>query len=53
MVNICKQKESLGILQTTWHRPDASMNTVIYTAGLCWSGVAASDEEIENFIKNV
>ena len=53
MVNICKQKESLGILQTTWHRPDASMNTVIYTAGLCWSGVAAEDAEIENFIKNV
>lgn len=51
MVNICKDKMSLGILQTTWHKPEGTMNTVVYTAGLCWSGVSASDEEIDAFIK--
>ena len=53
MVNICKNKGSLGILQTTWHRPEATLNTVVYTAGLCWNGIAASDAEIEKFIANV
>ena len=53
MVNICKNKNSLGILQTTWHKPEQTLNTVVYTAGLCWGGVAASDEEITKFLERV
>ncbi len=47
MVKLCANKNSLGILQTTWHRPKLALPNVIYCGALCWCGYIPSDKEIK------
>lgn len=53
MVNLCKQKKSLGMVQTTWHKPASTMPTVVYGASLSWSGKTPDDSEIEAFLNKI
>lgn len=39
MVKLCKQHGSLGLLQTTWHRPEQALPTIVYTGGIEWGYV--------------
>ncbi|MDY4581567.1 MAG: hypothetical protein SPD81_01755 [Candidatus Faecousia sp.] len=39
MVKLCKQHGSLGIMQTTWHRPELALPTIVYTGGIEWGPV--------------
>ncbi len=50
MVKLCKQHGSLGIMQTTWHRPELAMPTVIFSGGAQWGDCdqADSDELLEH-----
>ena len=47
MVNLCKQHNSLGIMQTTWHKPETALPTIVYTGGVEWGPVSGDplDEE--------
>lgn len=45
MVKLCKNKGSLGILQTTWHRPQSTLPTVLATGGMLWG---ESEPDLEN-----
>lgn len=49
MINLCKQKKSRGILQTTWHKPQTAVNSVIYSGALQWSNSEACEECIRAF----
>lgn len=37
MINLCEKKESLGVLQTTWHRPETALTTVRSSAKKMWN----------------
>ena len=45
MVKLCKQHHSLGILQTTWHKPETALNTIAYTGGIQWGDVSGKPDE--------
>lgn len=43
MIELCKEHHSKGILQTTWHRPEAAMPTMVYSGGAQWGDGADID----------
>lgn len=49
MVEICKKRGSHGILQTTWHKPQTAVPSVILSGALQWCGKKPSDELKKNF----
>jgi len=51
MINVCKEKDSFGILQTTWHKPQTARNSVVYSGALQWQGKEMIDIDTEGFIK--
>jgi hypothetical protein len=46
MVEQCLKHKSLGILQTTWHKPVTAMDTVVYTGAYMWGGKDPSKDEM-------
>ncbi len=49
MVEQCISHGSLGVLQTTWHRPETALSTVVYTGLYMW-GHEPSDEQIKQIL---
>lgn len=47
MVKLCAAKGSLGILQTSWHRPQTALPTILYSAAAQWSGRPVSEKELD------
>ena len=47
MVKQCMRHNSLGINQTTWHKPATAMATVVYTGGYMWNGEEPTDESVQ------
>jgi hypothetical protein len=52
MIEQCMQNGSLGILQTTWHRPELAMPTVVFSGAYMWSGKLPDDEALNKVINN-
>lgn len=50
MIEQCFENGSLGILQTTWHRPELALPTVVYSGAYMWSGKEPSDCTIEKIL---
>ena len=48
MVKLCREKGSLGILQTSWHRPKTALPVIRYSAAAQWSGCAVDEKELES-----
>lgn len=46
MIKLCAKKDSLGILQTSWHRPQTALPTILYSGAAQWSGRSVSDQEL-------
>jgi hypothetical protein len=46
MIEQCFKNESLGILQTTWHRPELALPTVVYSGAYMWSGNEPNEETV-------
>lgn len=54
MIKLCLNKKSLGIVQTTWHKPEQAKPYFTYSAGKQWNFAAEySCADIENFIKKL
>lgn len=53
MVRICKQKKSFGMVQTTWHRPESTLPTVVITGALCYGSAAPETSDINRFLARV
>jgi hypothetical protein len=54
MVKLCKQHGSLGIMQTTWHRPELALPTIVYTGGIEWGncdGDPKDEERLAHCVK--
>jgi hypothetical protein len=51
MVKMCHDKQSLGIVQTTWHRPETAAPYAEYSATLQWNSNALSNKESELYEK--
>ena len=49
MIEICKERRSHGILQTTWHKPQTAVPTVVFSGALMWCGKKPADELKTNF----
>ena len=47
MVKQCMRHHSLGINQTTWHKPQTAMPTVVYSGGFMWNGEQPTDETVQ------
>ncbi len=45
MVKLCKKHGSLGMLQTTWHRPELALPTIVYTGGVEWGSVSGDPQD--------
>ena len=50
MISQCFKNGSLGILQTTWHRPELAMPTVVYSGAYMWSGEEPADSVINQVL---
>lgn len=46
MIVQCMKNGSLGILQTTWHRPELALPTVVYSGAYMWSGEEPAENEV-------
>lgn len=46
MIEQCMKNGSLGILQTTWHRPELALPTVVYSGAYMWTGEEPSEADI-------
>ena len=46
MIVQCMKNGSLGILQTTWHRPELALPTVVYSGAYMWSGEEPTEDEV-------
>lgn len=47
MVKLCRRKGSLGIVQTTWHRPETAFPSAMYSALVQWNGEIHTPKEEE------
>jgi len=45
MVRLCRQKGSLGILQTTWHKPASTLPNVLYSGAIQWNGGSYAEDD--------
>ena len=50
MIEQCFKNGSLGILQTTWHRPELALPTVIYSGAYMWSGEEPTEETVNEIL---
>ena len=46
MIEQCMKNGSLGVLQTTWHRPELALPTVVYSGAYMWSGKEPEEKNI-------
>ncbi len=46
MIEQCFENGSLGILQTTWHRPELALPTVVYSGAYMWCGEEPTEETV-------
>ena len=51
MVEQCLKHNSLGIIQTTWHKPETALPTVVYTGGYMWSAKEPSAETVKSHVR--
>ena len=51
MVSLCHKRGSMGIVQTTWHRPQTAAFYVGLTGALQWCGVRPDDAKVEQHKK--
>lgn len=49
MVEICHNRKSHGIVQTTWHKPQTAVPCVILSGALQWCGKRPDEKLIENY----
>lgn len=49
MIKLCVKKNSLGILQTTWHKPVTALEQVKYSGLVQWNGGAVSKEKEKEY----
>ena len=47
MVKLCRRKGSLGIVQTTWHKPETAFPSAMYSALVQWNGENHTQKEVE------
>lgn len=47
MIKLCCEKNSMGILQTSWHRPKTALPNILYSGAAQWNGGAVSEQEME------
>jgi glycosyl hydrolase family 20 len=45
MVDVCKKRNSYGLLQTSWHMPQSAANSIAYSGAVQWSGKPQVDVE--------
>lgn len=50
MIEQCFENKSLGILQTTWHRPELALPTVVYSGAYMWTGKEPKDDLVEKIL---
>ena len=51
MIEQCLENGSLGILQTTWHRPELALPTVVFSGAYMWSTSELREENINAVLK--
>ena len=51
MIEQCMCNGSLGILQTTWHRPELALPTVVYSGAYMWSGKEPTEDTVNAILK--
>ena len=49
MVNVCRERNSHGIVQTTWHLPQTAVPYVILSGTLQWCGIKPQNDKINQF----
>ena len=49
MVNVCRERKSHGIVQTTWHLPQTAVSYVILSGTLQWCGIKPQNDKINQF----
>ena len=50
MTDVCRHRNSHGILQTTWHMPQTARSTVVYSGAYQWQGSDPEPLETESVI---
>lgn len=50
MIEQCLENNSLGILQTTWHRPESALPTVVYSGAYMWTGKEPTDAVVDRML---
>ena len=51
MVEQCFKNGSLGIIQTTWHKPETALSTVVYTGAYIWNGREISERAVSEYLQ--
>ena len=49
MIDVCRDRKSHGMLQTTWHKPQSSVPYVVLSGALQWCGEKPAKELVDNF----
>ena len=49
MINVCHNRKSHGMLQTTWHKPQTAVPYVIFSGALQWCGEKPDKELVDKF----
>ena len=50
MVDVCRNRGSHGMVQTTWHRPQTAVPYVVLTGALQWCGKRPEEADREAFV---
>ena len=51
MIDVCREKKSYGILQTTWHKPQTARDSVVVSGAMQWNGEERDDIDTKGFMK--
>ncbi len=51
MIEQCFKNNSVGILQTTWHRPELALPTVVYSGAYMWTGEEPADADVDRVLQ--
>ena len=51
MIEQCIENGSLGIVQTTWHRPELALPTVVYSGAYMWTGCEPTEEAVDAILR--
>lgn len=38
MAGVCKKRNSYGLIQTSWHKPQSAADSIVYSGGIQWNG---------------